>query len=227
LTGRVTRNFVNVDPATNDTSVDDKVGHGTIVASLAAGRAATGQYLNSDGSNSGQTGRWGGGVAQDAMVVSSRIISDEPPEDDGSGEGNEIGAGQGYGDYFEAINAELADAGARIINNSWGGLYWNDPALTTELANAWKDFVVDRGGIIVFANGNAGRDAGLRPEPSDNARLPTLANDAALEKGWLAVAALDPDNPTRLTDYSQECGSAMNYCLAAPGDVVFIDPDAT
>src|SRR5690606_4273846 len=45
LTGRVTRNFVNVDPATNDTSVDDKVGHGTIVASLAAGRAATGQYL--------------------------------------------------------------------------------------------------------------------------------------------------------------------------------------
>src|SRR5690606_7891879 len=61
----------------------------------------------------------------------------------------------------------------------------------------------------------------------DNARLPTLANDAALEKGWLAVAALDPDNPTRLTDYSQECGSAMNYCLAAPGDVVFIDPDAT
>ena len=227
LAGRVTANFVNVNPATNDLSVDDKVGHGTIVASLAAGRAATGQYLNSDGSNSGQTGRWGGGVAQDATVVSSRIISDEPPEDDGSGEGNEIGAGQGYGDYFRAINGQLADAGARIINNSWGGLYWNDPALTTELANAWKDFVVNRGGIIVFANGNSGRNAALRPEPSDNARLPTLANDAALEKGWLAVAALDPDNPTQLTDYSQECGSAMNYCLAAPGDVVFIDPDAT
>ena len=45
---------------------------------------------------------------------------------------------------------------------------------------------------------------------------------ADLERGWLTVAALDPDNPTRLTDYSQACGIAMNYCLAAPGDVIFI-----
>lgn len=226
LAGRVTRNFVHVS-SNNDLSVDDKIGHGTIVASLAAGRPATGNYLNSDGSNSGQTGQWGGGVAQDATIVSSRIISDAPPVDDGSGQGNEISSGQGYGDFFRAINAELADAGARIINNSWGGLYWNDPALTTELATAWRDFVVTRGGIIVFANGNSGEDPTLRLEPSDNARLPTLANDAALESGWLTVGALDPDNPTQLTSYSQECGSAMNYCLVAPGNVVFIDPDAT
>jgi autotransporter-associated beta strand protein len=227
LSGRVTQNFVNVDPATNDLSVDDKVGHGTIVASLAAGGPAVGNYLNADGSNSGQTGLWGGGIAQESNIVSSRIIDDAPPVDDGSGEGNEIQAGQGYGDFFKAINGQLADAGARIINNSWGGLYWNDPALTIELANAWKDFVVGRGGIIVFANGNAGEDSVLRLEPSDNARLPTLANDTELEKGWLTVGALDPDNPTQLTDYSQECGSAMNYCLVAPGNVVFINADAT
>ncbi len=226
LSGRVTRNFINVD-SSNDLSVDDKVGHGTIVAALAAGRPAIGNYLNSDGTNSGQTDSWGGGVAQNATVLSSRIISDAPPPDDGSGEGNEIGAGQGYGDAFKELNAELADAGAKIINNSWGGLYWDDPALTTELATAWKDFVVGRGGIVVFANGNAGSDATLRLEPSDNARLPTLASDAALEKGWLTVAALDTANPTQLTGYSQQCGSAMNYCLAAPGNVVFIDPDAT
>ena len=226
LNGRVLRNFVHVG-SDSDLSVDDKVGHGTVVASLAAGQPVLGNYVNADGSNSGSTDTWGGGVAQQASVVSSRIISDAPPTDDGSGQGNEIGAGQGYGDFFRGVNAELANAGARIINNSWGGLYWNDPALTTELANAWRDFVVNRGGIIVFANGNAGRDANLRGEPSDNARLPTLAHDAALERGWLTVAALDTANPTRLTDYSQECGSAMNYCLAAPGNVVFIDPDAT
>jgi autotransporter-associated beta strand protein len=227
LTGRVTRNFINVNPDTNDLSVDDKLGHGTVVASLAAGRPVTANFLNSDGTNSGQTGRWGGGIAQDGTIVSSRIISDAPPVDDGSGEGNEIIAGDGYGDYFKALNGQLADAGAKIINNSWGGLYWTDPALTTELANAWKDFVVNRGGIIVFANGNSGEDPALRLEPSDNARLPTLANDAQLEKGWLTVAALDPENPTQLTDYSQQCGSAMNYCLAAPGNVVFINADAT
>ena len=169
----------------------------------------------------------GRGVAQDANVASSRIIADARPPDDGSGDGNEIMAGEGYGEFFQAINAELAGAGAKVINNSWGGLYWNDPALTLELANAWKDFVVNRGGIVVFANGNFGDDPRYVGNPSDNAALPSLANDRVLEKGWLTVGALDPLNPTQLTSYSQQCGIAMNYCLVAPGNVVFIDPDAT
>lgn len=227
LTGRVTRSFIHVSSPPNDTSVDDKVGHGTTVASLAAGKSAVGRYHNSDGTYSNQTDLWGGGVAQDANVVSSRIIGDARPEDDGSGEGNEIAAGQGYGEFFQAINAELASAGAKIINNSWGGLYWTDPALSLELANAWKDFVVNRGGIVVFANGNSGDDPRFVGNPSDNAALPTIANDPVLEKGWLTVGALDPANPTQLTSYSQQCGIAMNYCLVAPGNVVFIDPDAT
>lgn len=224
LSGRVTRSFINIcetPECGNDLSVDDKVGHGTVVASLAAGRPAPGLY------SGGETGNWGGGIAQNATIVSSRIISDAPPVDDGSGEGNEIGAGQGYGTLFRDLNAQLADAGARIINNSWGGLYWNDPALSIELANAWKDFVVNRGGIIVFANGNDGDDPRFVGNPSDNAALPTIANDPILEKGWLTVGALDPLNPTQLTGYSQQCGIAMNYCLVAPGNVVFIDPDAT
>lgn len=220
LNGRVTASFIHIDPNTNNTSVDDVVGHGTTVASLAAGRPTVGTY------SGGQTGNWGGGVAQSANIVSSRIIGDKRPTDDGSGAGNEIHAGDGYGDFFKGINKELADAGAKIINNSWGGLYWNDPALTTELAAAWKDFVLNRGGIVVFANGNSGDDARFANEPSDNARLPTLANDAQLEKGWLTVGALDNDNPTQLTSYSQKCGSAMNYCLVAPGNDVFIDPQA-
>ncbi len=220
LSGRVTRHFINVG-SSNDLTVDDKVGHGTTVASLAAGRPAPGLY------SGGETGNWGGGIAQDATVLSSRIIGDTRPVDDGSGQGNEILAGQGYGDFFKAINAELANAGARVLNNSWGGLYWRDPALTVELANAWKDFVVGRGGIVVFANGNSGGDSRFLGNPSDNARLPTLANDPALERGWLTVGALDPLNPTQLTSYSQQCGSAMNYCLVAPGNVVFINPAAT
>ena len=220
LLGRVTRNFIHVG-SNNDLTVDDKVGHGTTVASLAAGRPAPGLY------SGGETGNWGGGIAQDATVLSSRIIGDTPPVDDGSGGGNEIKAGDGYGDFFKSINAELASAGAKVINNSWGGLYWKDPLLTVELANAWKDFVVNRGGIVVFANGNSGRDSRFVGNPSDNAALPTLANDVALQKGWLTVGALDPANPTQLTDYSQQCGIAMNYCLVAPGNVVFIDAKAT
>ena len=182
LNGRVTRNFIHVSSPPNDTSVDDKVGHGTTVASLAAGAPATGVY------SAGGSDLWGGGIAQGASVVSSRIIGDARPEDDGSGEGNEISAGDGYGEFFQAINAELANAGARIINNSWGGLYWTDPALSIELANAWKDFVVNRGGIVVFANGNSGDDPRFVGNPSDNAALPTIANDPVLEKGWLPLS---------------------------------------
>ena len=224
LSGRVTQSFINIctrPECGNDLSVDDKVGHGTVVASLAAGRPASGIY------SGGQTGNWGGGIAQNANVVSSRIISDAPPVDDGSGEGNEIHAGEGLGEDFVFLHKQLADAGAKIINNSWGGLYWSDPALSLELATAYKDFTVNRGGLIVFANGNSGDDPRFAADPSDNAALPTLANDAVLEKGWLTVGALDPANPTQLTSYSQRCGIAMNYCLVAPGNVVFIDPDAT
>src|SRR5690606_1963650 len=75
LQGRVQANFIDVDPNTNDTSVDDVVGHGTVVAQMAAGKGI---------------GNWGGGVAQGASIVVSRIINDQPPPDDGSGQGNEI-----------------------------------------------------------------------------------------------------------------------------------------
>jgi autotransporter-associated beta strand protein len=207
LAGRVDADLVYVDASANDLSVDDKVGHGTIVATLAAGKAF---------------GQWPGGIAPDAHVVSARIISDNPPTDDGSGQGNQVESGQGYGAFFAEVDADLADAGAKIINNSWGGLYWDDTAVTTEFANAYRDFVITRGGLIVFASGNAGADARYSANPSDNAALPSkdgLAGD--LEKGWITVSALDTLHPTQLASYSQACGVAMDYCMVAPGDVVF------
>ena len=47
LSGRVTANFINICETAqcgNNLSVDDAIGHGTVVASLAAGRPATGIY---------------------------------------------------------------------------------------------------------------------------------------------------------------------------------------
>ncbi len=214
LAGRVIESFVHVDPAENDLSVGDKVGHGTTVAQLAAGKAV---------------GNWPGGVAPGASIVSSRIIYDESPDDDGSGQGNEVRAGQGYGDYFRALNLEIADAAERagatgvIINNSWGGLYWSDDRVTNEFVNAYSDLILNRDGLVVFANGNAGRDERYRANPTDNAALPSKSPAAAfLERGWLAVGALNPtESEPTLTDYSQACGVAKNYCLVAPGNAVF------
>lgn len=234
LAGRVkTPEFVNVDSSANDTSVDDVIRHGTTVAMLAAGKSISASYIDGDENVVG-TGTWGGGVAPGASIVSSRIIDDNPPADDGSGQGNEIGAGQGYGSYFQQLDAQLANAGAKIINNSWGGLYWTDPALTDELASAWRDYVINRGGLIVFATGNDGA-----ANPSDNAMLPSMKGSngatpgADLEKGWLAVTAVDPNDTGKLDSYTDSsgttvvypnaCGAAMDYCLAAPGTVVYPD----
>jgi len=55
--------------------------------------------------------------------------------------------------------------------------------------------------------------------------LPNFAPDLA--KGWLTVVALDSNDPTHLASYSNICGAARDFCLAAPGDVIVLDKDAT
>src|SRR5690606_29746259 len=108
LAGRVSANLVYIDPRENNLDVDDVVGHGTAVAQAAAGAPF---------------GAWPGGIAPGAGIVSARIISDEPPEDDGSGEGNEVDGPLG----LAPIHRDLIARGVRIMNNSWGGLYWTNP----------------------------------------------------------------------------------------------------
>ncbi|TXD41879.1 autotransporter domain-containing protein [Xanthomonas campestris] len=209
LQGRVSDSFIYVDPRTNNVAVGDVVGHGTVVAELAAGRAV---------------GQWPGGIAPGAGLVSARIISDRAPVDDGSGQGNEVDGPLGLG----SVHADLIGAGVRIMNNSWGGLYWNDPTVTNQIAQEYRSFVIGNDGLVVFASGNESR-----AQPSDTAALPSQAGPngtlpaADLERGWLVVGALDTANPTQLASYSNACGVAMRYCLVAPGTSLFIDPDAT
>jgi autotransporter-associated beta strand protein len=209
LAGRVAANLVYVGSRDNDLSVDDNVGHGTTVAQLAAGQAV---------------GSWPGGVAPGATILSARIISDESPEDDGSGEGNEVTGALG----LKSIHQDLVDRGMRIMNNSWGGLYWTEPAATAAIADEYRFFIQDHDGLVVFATGNESR-----PDPTDMASLPSQPGPdgttpaADLERGWLAVAALDTSDTSRLMYYSNACGLAKNYCLVAPGTVAYTGYDDT
>lgn len=209
LAGRVVANFSYVDPRRNNLAVDDVVGHGTTVAQLAAGAA---------------TGQWPGGIAPGAQIVSARIINDERPKDDGSGQGNEVTGGLG----MSGVHDDLIRAGVRIMNNSWGGLYWTRPTVTAQIAAEYRPFIAGNDGLVVFATGNESR-----ANPSDMAALPSQPGEngsrpaADLERGWLAVAALDTANPGRLADYSNACGVARNYCLVAPGTSAFVGPNAT
>jgi autotransporter-associated beta strand protein len=205
LVGRVKQELIYVDPSTNNTAIDDVVGHGTWVSQIAAGQAFD---------------RFPGGIAPGASLVSARIISDVEPKDDGSGQGNAVTAADA--DFFgQTLNPALISAGVQVMNNSWGGIYWNtaDASINQAFAQAYEPFVLQHGGLVVFAAGNDSRS-----DPSDIASLPSLAPQ--LEPGWLVAVAVDSNHPGQLASYSNACGRAMNYCLAAPGDVVVSDKDA-
>ncbi len=206
VAGRVTQELIYVDPASNNTAIDDVVGHGTWVSEIAAGAPFA---------------KFPGGIAPGVSLVSARIISDVAPKDDGSGKGNPVTAADA--DFFaQTLNPALINAGVRVMNNSWGGIYWDttNASINQAFAQAYEPFVVQHGGLVVFAAGNDSRS-----DPSDIAALPTLAPQ--LEPGWLVAVAVDSNHPTQLASYSNACGKAMNYCLAAPGDVVFLNKDAT
>lgn len=206
LNGRVVANLNYIDPARNNLQVDDVVGHGTAVASLAAGASV---------------GSWPGGIAPGAQIVSARIIADKPPVDDGSGKGNSFSGPLGVAQ----VHQDLISYNVKVMNNSWGGLYWTDLPTTAQVAAEYRPFVINHGGLVVFAAGN---DA--RPEPSSLAALPSQLGVAGslpaadLERGWLVATAVDPYAPGALASYANACGQAARYCLAAPGSAVY--PDA-
>jgi autotransporter-associated beta strand protein len=202
LSPRVVANLNYVSSPPNNLAVDDVVGHGTAVSQIMAGTPF---------------GAWPGGIAPGAEIVSARILADEDPDDDGSGNGNQVGGALG----LKPIHQDLINRGVRIMNNSWGGLYWTDPAATAPIADEYRPFIQSNGGLVVFATGNESKSnpssmAALPSQPGPNGSRPA----ADLERGWLAVAALDTDNPTQLASYSNACGVAMSYCLVAPGTVV-------
>src|SRR6185437_2252238 len=205
VAGRVLQEYIDVDPNTNNTSIDDVVGHGTWVSEIAAGTP----FAN-----------FPGGIAPGADLVSARIIDDNAPDDNGSTPPSTVTAADAQ--FFQSVNQQLTSSGVRVMNNSWGGITWDTSATSVNQAfdAAYGPFVNQQGGLVVFAAGNDSQ-----ANPSTIAALPSVAPD--LEKGWLAVVAVNSNDPTQLESYSNKCGIAMDYCLAAPGDVIVLDKDTT
>jgi autotransporter-associated beta strand protein len=206
---RVQQELIYVDPTQNNTKIDDVVGHGTWVSEIAAG-ATSSQFPN-----------YAGGVAPGANLVSARIISDTAPDDNGSTPPSTVTVDDAT--FFKQVNQDLISAGVKVMNNSWGGITWDttNASLNSAFDAAYAPFV-NNGGLVVFAAGN---DA--QANPSTIASLPSYVSDPNLQKGWLVAVALNSNSPTQLDSYSNKCGIAMNYCLAAPGDVIVVDKNAT
>ncbi|MFZ2871140.1 S8 family peptidase [Zavarzinia sp.] len=98
-----------------------------------------------------------------------------------------------------------ADAGADIVNNSWGSSPTD--ATPSALISAVRH-ATDRGTVVVFSTGNAGAD-----QPNATVMVPLY--DTLTKSMVVAVTAVGTDGT--LASYANACGKAAAWCLAAPG----------
>jgi hypothetical protein len=145
------------------------------------------------------------GIAYNATLIDFRIGADN---------GNLSAATDA--NLFDIVNRS-GEAGATIINNSWGSslLITNISAAT--LNGLYPNFInvarayVDLGGVVVWSTGNDTVTTQL--QPGFQAGMPHLIT--GLQKGWLAVTSVGPDGV--IPNYANRCGVAAAWCLAAPG----------
>jgi hypothetical protein len=103
---------------------------------------------------------------------------------------------------------------AKVINASFGGV-----GLDVSTANKW--LLAHNNDIVsVHSAGNNGL-----ANPDFDATLPNEAGYTALEDTLIAVVATDSNNT--IASYSNQCGIAQNWCMAAPGTSIYSTVDTT
>lgn len=183
----------NYDSAnSNNNSGGDLDGHGSNVASIAAGVK---DGLSGDDNTHG--------VAFNAQIVSVKVI-------DSDGSAGEIGV-----KWLEDNDV----SNVKVVNMSWaytdfdgsflsdvvgGSTYnWIKSSLATEFTAATN---LDM--VMTVAVGNDGS--------TTNVAMPALfAGDDVIAGKMIAVAAVDSTNT--IADFSNHCSQVKNYCLVAPG----------
>jgi len=184
------------DVVNSDNDASDDEGHGSHVAGIIA----------AEKNNSGMHG-----VAYDADIYAFKAFN-------ASGAAPAGATGSAYG-LVEAIGA------IDIINNSWGSngdcssASACRSAIGTSLYDNWEDVSqLSTPKISVFAAGNEGEN-----QPSTQCQ--TMAYNTDISAVSVCVVAisystLGTDNG-HLASFSNKCGKASSYCIAAPGDRIY------
>ena len=179
-----------VDFGISPTSYDkDENGHGTHVASIIAGeRDEIGMR----------------GVAYDANLFSYKVDSDGDSSLEGVSTDTQLAT---------LFDQHVTD-NIKVSNNSWGSSTSVTAlstsatlALTTQSRAAIKAAQAN-GTLFVFSAGNSGN-----LQPSVTGALPY--HDSELAASWLVVVAVD--SSLNETNYTNRCGVAADFCIAAPG----------
>lgn len=196
FTGRIADG--GYDYVTNSVNVtsDGTSGHGSHVSGIIAGN----KNDNTNGMH---------GVAYNSKIMPFKIL------------GTLNGAWSSDTSLAHAVARSYAN-GAFINNHSWGisvggnGVLINDANRLAYLNNYTASsaaFIqsVANGAVHVWAAGNDGQS-----EVGIFAGVPVLTS--AVLNGWVAVAAVGTDGV--IASYSNRCGVAANWCIAAPGTTV-------
>ena len=134
--------------------------------------------------------------------------------------------------YFKAAYGNLAAAGVRAINSSWGSPVDSDDfgsvaglkaaydrLQSNGTKKSWLDAAAEvsqqTGVLQVFAAGNT-----AKANVNIRSALPYFRPE--LEKYWITAVALKQSgaNVTLDTSYSNSCGIAKYWCVAAPGSSI-------
>jgi hypothetical protein len=168
----------------------DLNGHGTFVSSIIAAN------MNTAGSAMSMYG-----VAPQAKIMPIQVM-------DATGSGTWTDSQLATGINFAANN------GARVSNNSWGSNVMQSQVSVSSVLSqnaqtiAAYEKAAAKGVVTVFAAGNYGTAS-----PDYYATLPSI--DSKLAGTWLVAVVTDTNG--QLASYSNACGIAKSYCLAAPG----------
>ncbi len=180
-------------------NIPDPYGHGTMVSEVIAGLP----YLITDNIP------YGGGIAPGVNLYLARVMDDLGNVD--------------FNAVIRGVAALNIPGGPMIFNNSWGdngSITVGDNPNNYIFMQQTYDPVVANGRLVVFAAGNFSLSSVSR-----EAGAPYYFPE--LQKGWLAVVAVNGTNDTQLASYSNSCGLAAQWCLAAPGDVLLVTPGST